>query len=168
MGWEKIPWEEPSEITGSIETSAMASRFYALKRVSLAIIRGEKFPLNYPEFDSFLATEEEYNLFPQYYGCYTGTVFFIPASFDKPFYLKDESYGTYSVGSSYVFQQEIGRVTRKVEEQTKIYGLKSLLALNFPTNNPEYTWDDILDLATTLKIGSEESIKLNLPLKLLW
>jgi len=179
--WETIPWNEPSEQFG-IFTSASNSRFNLL--LSLAWLIDQNSDEMDTEAESYfthlfnvlpknIRGLSEYQYFPPSEGFNNFshllsrnifTSYWFPLEIANTVHIDAVLPDGFSIGSSHRLRDELhnlGQITQQV------------IALNGKDSPIQYldysiTWDSVHQLIQLIENASDESISLNLPLKILW
>jgi hypothetical protein len=183
FGWEKIPWNEPSEQRG-ISASANSSRYFLLLFLARVFQFSSEEALYSDDSVRNLAAQVQSKAFMPlmsenfYDDPYLRFVHFldhdvyesiyIPIDFETPRHITTVVYGgndSISVGSSLKLGNEMEILDKLI---SRIIGLKGEETIVQPDSGILHKWADVHDLCLTFQQAARESKKLNLPIRISW
>jgi hypothetical protein len=150
MKWEKVPWEDPSEIKG-IQSSCDNTKYYALLGIARSIAKNKDIEIINEDQLVIDPTPEEKLLFPHLLLRVPETNLYLPVDFELPVIFKGPN-GIISAGSSYHFVKELSLIKDRLSSD--------------PTLSDEF-WTQTKEKSKLLLDAANQSIAINLPLKLM-
>ncbi len=142
FGWDKVPWDEPSDTIGTVDVSFSAKGFALLLDIA----------------QDYLGVEGAKSLL----GGNRFTSLYLPVNFFVPIQLENYAVGSFSIASSLGLLEDC----QKLEEV--VHGMIAVYGSDYSFKSSAYSLDDLHSILIYLIKACIESVDIRLPVLIRW